>query len=149
MKLARVTAKHLTAMGRQGSKKARIEIIPLIDTVFFLLVFFMMSSLSMTVYRGLSVDLPKAATGQAQLPDETATVTVDREGQTFLNKRPLAPAGITAELRGLVAARPDLLVVLSADEAVAHGRVVEAMDAVRAAGVARLAVAVKPGLSAR
>ncbi len=136
-------------LARVASKKARIEIIPLIDTVFFLLVFFMMSSLSMTVYRGLSVDLPKAATGQAQTPDETAAVTVDREGQTFLNKRPLAPAAITAELRTQVAARPDLLVVLSADEAVAHGRVVEAMDAVRAAGVGRLAVAVKPGAPGR
>jgi biopolymer transport protein ExbD len=138
VKLARVT-----------SKKARIEIIPLIDTVFFLLVFFMMSSLSMTVYRGLSVDLPKAATGQAQVPDETAAVTVDRDGRTFLNKRPLEPAAITAELRAQVASRPDLLVVLSADEAVAHGRVVEAMDAVRAAGVGRLAVAVKPGSPGR
>jgi biopolymer transport protein ExbD len=136
-------------LARVAPKKARIEIIPLIDTVFFLLVFFMMSSLSMTVYRGLSVDLPKAASGQPPAADETAAVTIDRDGQTFLNKRPLPPAAITAELRTQVAARPDLLVVLSADEAVSHGRVVEAMDAVRVAGVSRLAVAVKPGAQGR
>ncbi len=132
-------------LARTGPKKARIEIVPLIDTVFFLLVFFMMSSLSMAVYRGLGVDLPNAATGQAQVAQETAAVTVDRDGRTYLNKRRLVPEAITADLRAQVAARPDLMVVLSADEAVAHGRVVDAMDAVRAAGVARLAVLVKPG----
>ena len=136
-------------LARAASKKARIEIIPLIDTVFFLLVFFMMSSLSMTVYRGFSVDLPKAATGQPQTPDETAAVTVDRDGQTYLNKRVLPLETITSELRAQMVARPDLLVVLSADEAVAHGRVVDAMDAVRAAGVTRLAVAVRPAGAGR
>ena len=48
-------------VARHPTKKARIEIIPMIDTVFFLLVFFMMASLSMTVYRGVPLSLPKAA----------------------------------------------------------------------------------------
>jgi biopolymer transport protein ExbD len=131
-------------LARPAPRKARIEIIPLIDTVFFLLVFFMMASLSMTVYRGLSVSLPKAATGQAQVPDETAAVTIDRDGHTYLNRRPRAVDALTTELHTLVAARPDLLVIVSADEAVAHGHVVDAMDAVRTAGVSRLAIAVRP-----
>jgi biopolymer transport protein ExbD len=128
---------------RQEPKKARIEIIPLIDTVFFLLVFFMMASLSMTVHRGLPVSLPKATTGQPAA-DQTAAVSVDRDGLTYLNRQPIAPGALTIELRTLAAQRPDLLVIVSADEAVAHGRVVDAMDAVRAAGVGRLAIAVRP-----
>ena len=49
---------------RRSIKKARIEIIPMIDTIFFLLVFFMISTLSMTQFRGMAVNLPKAAAGQ-------------------------------------------------------------------------------------
>ena len=51
-------------MQRRSIKKARIEIIPMIDTIFFLLVFFMISTLSMTQFKGMPVNLPKAASGQ-------------------------------------------------------------------------------------
>ena len=129
-------------LARPAPRKARIEIIPLIDTVFFLLVFFMMASLSMTVYRGVPVSLPKAASGQVE-PHDTAAVTVDRDGRTYLNREVVDVAALPNALHELVAARPDLVVVVSADEHVAHGRVVEAMDAVRAAGVGRLAIAVR------
>ena len=60
---------------RRSGRKARIEIIPMIDTIFFLLVFFMMATLSMSHYSGLPVNLPKAATGQ-QPPSESAAVTM-------------------------------------------------------------------------
>jgi biopolymer transport protein ExbD len=73
---------------RRSSKKARIEIIPMIDTIFFLLVFFMISTLSMAQYRGMPVNLPKAASGQ-QAPAESAAVTIDKEGRLFLKRRQL------------------------------------------------------------
>jgi biopolymer transport protein ExbD len=63
---------------RRESRRARIEIVPMIDVVFFLLVFFMMASLSMAVYAGLPVNLPQAATGQVAA-SETASDTIDRE----------------------------------------------------------------------
>ena len=71
---------------RRSMKKARIEIIPMIDTIFFLLVFFMISTLSMSQYKGMPVNLPKAASGQ-QAPAESAAVTINKEGQIFLNKQ--------------------------------------------------------------
>ena len=128
---------------RRPPPKARIEIIPMIDTVFFLLVFFMMSSLSMAVYRGMSIDLPKAGTGQQGLRDHAA-VTLTKDGQLYLDKQPISLDRLRARLKELLKVNPELTVILSADEAVSHGRVVEAMDMARLAGSHRLAIAVKP-----
>ena len=74
-------------LSRPPTRKARIEIVPMIDTVFFLLVFFMMASLSMTAYRGIPVSLPRAASGSAA-PSETITITVTPAGETYLEGRP-------------------------------------------------------------
>jgi biopolymer transport protein ExbD len=128
---------------RVGLKKARIEIIPMIDTIFFLLVFFMISTLSMAHYRGMPVNLPKAASGQ-QPPAENASVTLDKDGRLFLNRQPVDRKTLEAQLREQFAGNPGLLVVINADDGVEHGKVVEAMDAARSAGVAKLAIAVKP-----
>ena len=67
---------------RRPPRRARIEIVPVIDVVFLLLVFFMMASLSMTVYRGLPVNLPRASTG-TEARSESAAITVTREGETY------------------------------------------------------------------
>lgn len=124
-------------------RKARIEIIPMIDTVFFLLVFFMMASLSMAVYRGMPVNLPKAASGQHEIREDVA-LTVTKDGGLFLNKQPVTWEALRGRLQALLTGNPELTVVINADEGVAHGRVVEAMDASRGAGVSRMAIAVKP-----
>jgi len=115
----------------------------MIDVVFFLLVFFMMASLAMAVYRGLPVNLPKAATGQ-QAPVESTSVTVDREGRAFLDREPVPIAALEGRLRTLVQANPNLAAVVNADSEVVHRHVVEVLDAVRGAGVARIAIAVTP-----
>ena len=128
---------------RRSLKKARIEIVPMIDTIFFLLVFFMISSLSMAQYRGLPVNLPKAASGQRG-PAEGAAITIDKDARLFLNKQPVDKAALGDALRNEIARNPELLVVINADDGVEHGRVVEVMDIARAASVARLAIAVRP-----
>lgn len=133
---------------RRGMRKGRIEIIPMIDTVFFLLVFFMMASLSMTVYRGMPVNLPKAGSGQPAR-DDNAAITLARDGQTYLNRQPIIREALPVQLRALLTANPDLVVVINADEEVVHRRVVEVMDAARAVGVARMAIAVSPGAVSR
>ena len=65
---------------RRHMEKARIEIIPMIDIIFFLLVFFIVSTLSMTINHGLPVNLPKAASSQQDLR-ETFNVTVMQDGR--------------------------------------------------------------------
>jgi biopolymer transport protein ExbD len=130
-------------MQRRSIKKARIEIIPMIDTIFFLLVFFMISTLSMTQFKGMPLNLPKAASGQ-QAPAESAAITIDKEGRLFLNDQAVDKTTLSEALKRQLAKNADMLVVINADDGVAHGQVVEVMDIARAANVAKMAIAVKP-----
>jgi biopolymer transport protein ExbD len=128
---------------RRSIKKARIEIIPMIDTIFFLLVFFMISTLSMTQFKGMAVNLPKAASGQ-QAPAESAAITIDKDGRIFMNQQIIDRAALGDALKQQLANNAEMLVVINADDGVAHGQVVEVMDIARAANVAKMAIAVKP-----
>jgi biopolymer transport protein ExbD len=128
---------------RRSSKKARIEIIPMIDTIFFLLVFFMISTLSMAQYRGMPVNLPKAASGQ-QAPAESVAITINKDSEIFLDKQAIDKTNLGDLLRAQLAKNSDLLVVINADDSVEHGRVVEVMDIARGANVAKMAIAIKP-----
>ncbi|MGZ8444901.1 MAG: ExbD/TolR family protein [Candidatus Binatia bacterium] len=128
---------------RRSIKKARIEIIPMIDTIFFLLVFFMISTLSMTQFNGMPVNLPKAASGQ-QAPAESAAITIDKDARLFLNQQAIDKAVLGEALRQQLAKNAEMLVVINADDGVLHGQVVEVMDIARGANVAKMAIAVKP-----
>ena len=128
---------------RQEANKARIEIIPMIDVIFFLLVFFMISTLSMTVNRGVPVNLPKAASSQQELR-ESVNITVTREGELFLNKEPMTLQELGQRVQAGLAKDPELLAVINADDQALHGAIVDVMDTIRLAGVSRLAIAVKP-----
>jgi biopolymer transport protein ExbD len=128
---------------RRSMKKARIEIIPMIDTIFFLLVFFMISTLSMRQFKGMPVNLPKAAAGQ-QAPAESIAITINKDHQIFLDKQAVDQTTLGNLLREKIAKNAELLVVINADDGVEHGRVVEVMDMARGANVAKMAIAVKP-----
>jgi len=128
---------------RRAARRARIEIVPMIDVVFFLLVFFMMASLSMAVYAGLPVSLPRAATGQVA-PSETAAVTVDHLGHAYLNREPVAMADLDQRMRRLLEGNPALAIVINADGDASHRDVVAVLDALRLAGASRMAIAVTP-----
>jgi biopolymer transport protein ExbD len=130
-------------LSRKAKKKARIEIIPMIDTMFFLLVFFMVASLSMSLQRGLPVNLPHAATARDDVR-QTVTLTLTKDGRLFFDRDEIGlPAEAASRLtRMLTTTQPS--VVINADRVVEHGRVIDLMDAVRQSGVTRIAVAVKP-----
>jgi biopolymer transport protein ExbD len=120
---------------------AQINIVPMIDVIFAILTFFIMSTLFLTRQEGLPVNLPKAATSQqAQIPTKI-TVTVDREGEISLNRKPTNIDDLTEQVRTLVGANPEALVVINADTKVDHGQVVAVMDRVRKIKGARLAIA--------
>jgi biopolymer transport protein ExbD len=122
-------------------RKARIEIIPMIDVVFFLLVFFMMATLAMTVYQGMPVSLPEAASGDKMVA-ETASVALTRDGKTFLNKDAITVEALGPRLREMLASNRDLAIVVNADREVTHARVVDVLDELRQAGATRIAIAV-------
>ena len=129
-------------LARRPARKARIEIVPMIDTVFFLLVFFMMASLAITVHGGIPVNLPQAA--RAEAARVLVSVSISREGVVYLEREPVEPAQLTARLQARARTEPELAVVIEADTDVRHGRVVDVMDAARLAGVGKLAIAVTP-----
>jgi biopolymer transport protein ExbD len=129
---------------RRQRKKARIEIIPMIDTMFFLLVFFMVATLSMTVQRGLPVNLPHAATAHEELR-QVVTLTLTKEGKLLFDKEPIPSVDEAARrLARWKATGTDVAIVINADRSVEHGYVVELLDAVRQAGITRIAIAVRP-----
>jgi len=129
-------------LARSRRPRARIEIVPMIDTVFFLLVFFMMASLAMTVYRGLPVTLPRASSGE-RAPD-SATVTVAADGRLWFNRDEVTLDLLRARFEAGVRDNPGLTAIINADQAARHGLVVEVMDGARRAGVTSLAIAVRP-----
>jgi biopolymer transport protein ExbD len=124
-------------------KKARIEIIPMIDTIFFLLVFFMISTLSMSRFTGVQVNLPKAASG-SQPPTETVVISLTKDNQLIFNKTQIPVDSLRESLTTELVKNPELLVVINADEGVEHGKVVEIMDQARQTGASKLSIAVKP-----
>jgi biopolymer transport protein ExbD len=128
---------------RQTPIKARIEIIPMIDVIFFLLVFFMISTLSMTVNRGLPVNLPAAATSQKEL-GENIDLTLTQDGKLFLNREPIALQELGQRVKTALAADSKLTILINADGEARHSSVIEVLDELRDAGVSRLAIAVKP-----
>jgi biopolymer transport protein ExbD len=115
----------------------------MIDIIFFLLVFFMLSTLAMTINRGLPVNLPKAASAQKDL-HESFNIAVMQDGTLFLNKEPTTLAQLGEHVRLGVDREPELVVIINADDQALHGAIVSVMDEVRLAGVSRLAIAVKP-----
>jgi biopolymer transport protein ExbD len=129
---------------RRVPEKARIEIIPMIDVIFFLLVFFMISTLSMTINRGLPVNLPTAATSQKETR-ENVNLTVLQDGTMFLNKQPITLQDMGQRVKAALASDPQLTVVVNADGKVLHSMVVDVLDELRLAGVSGLAIAVKSG----
>lgn len=122
-------------------KRARIEVVPLIDIIFFLLATFVMVSLSMVKNQGISVMLPKAATGQPQQPpSRTATVTITEGGQIYVDREPVTFETLPARLETLRAQDPELRVVFNGDELAYFGDVVKALDETRKVGIEKVAI---------
>ncbi|MCC5670081.1 biopolymer transporter ExbD [Nostoc sp. CHAB 5784] len=120
---------------------AHVNIVPLLDVLFALLTFFIMSTLFLTRSEGLPVNLPKASTAKQQQVPTRITITVDEKEQVSLNRKPIAVDDLTAQVRTLVGSNPEVLVIINADEKVDYGRVVAVMDRVRQVEGAKLAIA--------
>ena len=131
---------------RRALKRTKIEIIPMIDTIFFLLVFFMLSSLALVKLNGIPVDLPKAASAVKQQANDL-TITIDKDRNIFVNKQPVTLANLGPTLIQKAGADVDLstaMVVINADLTVPHGLVVSCIDSAREAGIEHFAIATAP-----
>ncbi len=120
-------------------KHARIEIVPLIDIMFFLLATFVMVSLSMVKNRGIPVILPAASTGSAQEHKDHVTVSVTESGQLYLDKRELSQEQLVAELRKLKEQNAELRVFINGDENARLGLAIAVLDETRKLGITKVA----------
>src|ERR687885_1881697 len=119
---------------------SQINIVPMIDVIFAILTFFIMSTLYLTRSEGLPVNLPKAATAETQL-QAPINVTINADGEIALNRQPIALSEIENRVRSLVGSSTESLVVINADERVSHGQVVSVMDRLRQIQGVKLAIA--------
>lgn len=120
---------------------AQINVVPLLDVVFTLLTFFVISSLFLTNSEGLPVNLPKANSGQASQTSEKIIVTIDSQGEVSVNRQPTTFDALTEKIRTLVGSNQDVLVVINADEEANMGVAVAVMDKVRKVPGTKLAIA--------
>jgi len=124
----------------RSKRRARIEIIPLIDIIFFLLATFVMVSLSMVRNRGIPVNLPGASTGTAQEPGDVATISISATGDLFYNKQPVTEAQLGDALKQLLASEAEPRVFINGDAKAEFGKAIAVLDEVRSLGITRVAV---------
>jgi biopolymer transport protein ExbD len=123
---------------RPKSQSAGIDITPLMDIVFQLLLFFILTSAFLQP--SLPLDLPGSPREHEQA-EADMVVSVDRDGRVFLNDEPASPAAIEGALRNLVLEKPDPAVILRGDRQVPYGSFFEILDTIRGAGIQRVKLA--------
>lgn len=120
----------------------QINIVPMIDVIFAILVFFVISTLYLTRSQGLPVNLPKAVTTQP-LRQTQINVTINANGQIALNRKLIKLQNLEDGVRSIVKPNAESTVVINADEKVPYGRVVSVMDRLNQITGVKLAIAVQ------
>jgi biopolymer transport protein ExbD len=124
--------------------EARIEIIPLIDIMFFLLAAFMLVSLSMVNLKTVKVNLPTATSATNEPKRDFVDISVDKAGSAYLNKRAVDDNQLIGALAGYRKANPNVRIIISADTEARHGDVIHVLDLVRLAGIEKVAFEIRP-----
>jgi biopolymer transport protein ExbD len=133
----------MTIPSPRSARKARIEIIPLIDIIFFLLATFVMVSLSMIKNRGIPVNLPTASSATPQDRSDYAAITVTAEGDLYFNKDAMSLQEIVERLRALKMTTTDPLVFIHGDAKAEFGTAIAVLDEVRKLGIAKVTIGTK------
>ena len=122
-----------------NTRRARIEMLPLIDIVFLLLVFFIYAMLSMAVHRGLPVILPTSSTAKVG-KHLVLSVTVRSDGAVYLDKQRVPPGRLTELLRKRSAQQKEAGVLLFADKSLPYQKLFQVLDEIRTAGLSRVSL---------
>ncbi|HEX9998380.1 MAG TPA: biopolymer transporter ExbD [Abditibacterium sp.] len=128
---------------RVEPKKARIEIIPMIDAIFFLLVFFMMTSLQMVQLNSEKVDLPQSKSPAVQ-PTQKIVVSLDKNGALFLERDKIEAGKLVAALAPRISEKPDSVVILNIDKNQPMSGFTRIFDLVKQANPAKVMIAATP-----
>ncbi|HRH97939.1 MAG TPA: biopolymer transporter ExbD [Prosthecobacter sp.] len=125
-------------------KKARIEIIPLIDIMFFLLAAFMMASLTMIKMQSIKMDLPTATMASRDFKPDIVNISVNKAGDVYVEKKPINYVDLRSYLSNKFRANTNVPVYISGDKDATHGTVINVLDLVRREGIQRVSFAISP-----
>ena len=129
---------------RTRREETRVDLTPLIDIIFQLVLFFMVSTTFITA-PGIQVDLPRSSSQTILRDKEDVNIWMTTEGAVYVDEQPVQWADLDRILSGAAQRDTSTLVVIKADTSVDHGRVVRVMDLARGKGLSRLAIATDPG----
>jgi biopolymer transport protein ExbD len=122
---------------------ARIEIIPLIDIMFFLLASFMMVSLSQVSMKGWKVTLPEGSSGKVQNKKDYISLSVDKDGTYYFDKQIIKLEDILPRLQLIHQSNPDAKIFIRGDAEAVHGNVTRMLDQIRSSGFLKLSFEIK------
>jgi biopolymer transport protein ExbD len=126
-----------------AENEARIEIIPLIDIMFFLLAAFMLVSLSMVNLKSVKVNLPTATTATIETKSDFVTLSVDKAGMTYFDKKPVGANELVLSLNAWRKTNENVRVFISGDADARHGDIVHVLDLVRSTGIQKVAFEIR------
>lgn len=123
----------------QPMRRARIEMIPLIDVVFLLLIFFIYAMLSMTIHKGIPVLLPKAKTSLIDR-EQYLSISISQDHRIFIDETEVPMEGLLERLSELFKEKPGLRVFISGDRRIPYELLVRVLDTVRASGLTKVSL---------
>ncbi len=129
-------------MFSRKAKIPRLDIVPLIDLTFFIMVFFMYSMTFKTAVSGVPLNLPSSSQA-VSLERNRIVVTIDQKETVYYGAEPVTLEQLTRTLAPLASKDPNLLVIINADTKVSYGKVISVMDAITEAGVSQPAFGVE------
>ncbi len=124
---------------RKKAEESTLDMTPLVDVVFLLIIFFMLST-TFIVLPGINVDLPKASSEKITVEREEIVVSVDEQGAFHFNKDPVDDEIMKQRLSIAGAGNKDVQILLKGDAGCNYGRVVKLLDMVRACKLHRVAI---------
>lgn len=123
-----------------ADEQPTLMIIPMIDIIFFLLIFFMMSMLSMVVQKSIPLTLPAAESVQVNTI-KTLPISITKDGNVFLEQRLVSLTQLEKSLISEKSSNEEIGVILKGDEAASYGKIVSVMDTVKKAGIMKVSIA--------
>ena len=123
-------------------KKARIEIIPLIDIMFFLLAAFMMASLTMIKMQSIKMNLPTATQATRDFKPDILNISVDKIGDIYVEKKLVSIVDLGNVLSNKLRLSTNFPVYISGDREATHGAVISVLDTVRRSGIEKVSFAI-------
>ena len=128
---------------RNRREVSQLDMTPLVDVVFNLLIFFMLSTTFVTT-PGIKINLPEASSKELKVQEKEVRIALTRKGKVYLNRKLVTLNDVKKILKQKARINPKMLVIIQADAQVTHGKVVQIMDIAKSAGLNKLAIATRP-----